>query len=398
MKRPIEQPGVARREVERIGPARDDHDPRWDSVVVEEPLEIRVDGETVAVTMRTPGDDARLALGFLFAEGIIQSLADVGTVTHCGRPGEDGYGNVLDVRSGPGTSLDADRILDGKRWNTTSSACGVCGRRTIEDLVKRCGVVEGGAVLPASLVSRCVERLREVQPRFARTGGIHAAAAFDQTGELLCCHEDVGRHNAVDKTVGELLRFGLIGPSARPPALLVVSGRAGFEIVQKAAAARIPIVASVSASSSLAIDLAVSTGVTLAGFVRGESLNVYSHPWRIAGDGPRPRLRAVPTGSAASEEPTRAGERASAPEPEPDEVANWFPGERLAASDHAATRAAMSRPQEPLARPAPPLPPDPAPRFSLGATAGQPILIDDRDPARPERPIHRPHRRSWDKP
>ncbi len=296
MKRPIDPAGVARRKVERIGERPGGATDELDAVVAEEPLEIRVDGETIGVTMRTPGDDARLALGFLFGEGIISSLQDVGTVSHCGRPGQDGWGNVMEVRSGPGVSLDADRILEGRRFVPTSSACGVCGRQTIDDLIARCGTLEGGAVLQADLVLRAVDRMRAAQIRFERTGGLHAAAAFDAAGEMLCCHEDVGRHNAVDKVVGELLRFGLVGAERRgsPPALLVVSGRAGFEIVQKAAVAKIPIVASVSATTSLAIDLAQSTGLTLAGFARNGSLNVYTHPWRItAGDG-RGRLRAVP--------------------------------------------------------------------------------------------------------
>ncbi|HZS37032.1 MAG TPA: formate dehydrogenase accessory sulfurtransferase FdhD [Polyangia bacterium] len=248
-----------------------------DAVAIEEPLEIRVDGETVAITMRTPGDDARLALGFLYGEGIIASLADVGTVAHCGRPGDEGWGNVLDVRSGPGVTLDVERVLDSRRWSVTSSACGVCGRRSIADLVERCPRLDGGPRLDASAIARAIDALAASQPNFARTGGIHAAAAFDAAGALLACHEDVGRHNAVDKTIGALLYAARL----KDASLLAVSGRSSFEIVQKAAAARIPIVASVSAASSLAIDLAESAGLTLAGFVRGGSLNVYTHPERL---------------------------------------------------------------------------------------------------------------------
>jgi FdhD protein len=252
-------------------------EPLDDAVAIEEPLELRVDGETVAITMRTPGDDARLALGFLYGEGIIASLADVGTVAHCGRPGEEGWGNVLDVRSGPGVSLDVERVLDSRRWSVTSSACGVCGRRSVQDLLERCPRLDGGPRLGAAAIARAVEALADAQPNFARTGGIHAAAAFDAAGARLACHEDVGRHNAVDKTIGALLYDGRLAEAA----LLAVSGRSSFEIVQKAAAARIPFVASVSAASSLAIDLADSAGVTLCGFVRGGSLNVYTHPERI---------------------------------------------------------------------------------------------------------------------
>ena len=251
-----------------------------DLVAVEEPLEIRVDGETIAVTMRTPGDDGLLALGFLFAEGVIASIDDVGSVGHCGPPGER---NVIEVRSAPGSMLAPERVLDSRRWTTTTSACGVCGRREIETLVARCGRVASGGVASAALVATCVGRLRSVQRTFARTGGTHAAGAFWPNGELFACHEDVGRHNAVDKTVGALLRRRLVGRDAIgvPPCLLAVSGRASFEIVQKAAVAGIPVVASVSAASSLAVDLARATGITLAAFVRDGHFNVYTHPHRV---------------------------------------------------------------------------------------------------------------------
>lgn len=309
MKQPIDPTGIARRKVERIGGRGGDE---LDAVVVEEPLEIRVDGETIGVTMRTPGDDARLALGFLYGEGILRALADVGSVSHCGKPGHAGYGNVIEVRSGPGVSLDVDRILEGRRFLPTSSACGVCGRQSIDDLVARCGTIVGGATLGSGQVLRAVERMRQQQARFERTGGVHAAAAFDAAGELLCCYEDVGRHNAVDKVVGQLLHLGRVGDDARhpAPALLVVSGRAGFEIVQKAAAARIAIVASVSAPTSLSIDLAARAGITLVGFARGDSLNVYTHPWRVRADDPRPRLRAIPGAQGDGDEapPARAND------------------------------------------------------------------------------------------
>ncbi len=263
---------------------------RLDEVVVEEPLEIRVDGETVAVTMRTPGEDADLALGFLFAEGIVAGAADVGSVSHCGRPGDEGYGNVVDVRSAGGHRIDPDRVLEGRRWSVTSASCGVCGRRSIEGLLERVGRVEAPTRMSRRSVLACMERLGRAQPIFASTGGLHAAALFGAGGRLLASAEDVGRHNAVDKAVGSLLRLGLVGhpspgsPAAGEgfgPALLAVSGRASFEIVQKAAAARVPIVASVSAPSSLAVDLAERAGIALLGFVRGERLNAYAHPWRV---------------------------------------------------------------------------------------------------------------------
>jgi FdhD protein len=280
-----------------------------DALAVEEPLEIRVDGETVAVTMRTPGEDADLALGFLFAEGLIAGARDVGSVAHCGRLGDDGHGNVVDVRSAGGHRIDAERILEGQRWVTTSSACGVCGRRSIEQLVQRCGVVEVPTRLTADAVAATVRRLAEVQPTFARTGGLHAAAIHADDGARLAAAEDVGRHNAVDKAVGALLRRGVVGAPPRAaglagtvdgvpgPALLAVSGRASFEIVQKAAAARIPLVASVSAPTSLAVDLAQATGIALLGFVREGRLNVYTHAWRLE-PAATPAREAAPLGSS----------------------------------------------------------------------------------------------------
>jgi FdhD protein len=264
------------------------HDPRTgtareDTLAVEEPLEIRIAGDPVAVTMRTPGEDADLALGFLFAEGIVGSAGDVGSIAHCGRPGEDGYGNVLEVVPAPGVALALDRVEATRRGTLTTAACGVCGRRTIADLVDACAPVSSGPVLPAPVLTDAVRDLRRAQRVFARTGGTHAAAAHAPGGERLVAREDVGRHNAVDKVIGALLREARIGASRKGcgPALLVVSGRTSFEMVQKAARAGIPVVASVSAPTSLAVDLAVAMNVTLAGFVRGDALNVYAHPERI---------------------------------------------------------------------------------------------------------------------
>jgi FdhD protein len=255
-----------------------------DAVAVEEPLEVRVDGETVAVTMRTPGSDADLALGFLFAEGMIGGAGDVGSVAHCGRPGEEGYGNVIDVRSAGGHRIDPDRVLEGRRWSTTSSACGVCGRRSIDGLLERCAPVGDAPEVSPEEILRDMATLAQLQPVFARTGGLHAAAAFAAGGALLASAEDVGRHNAVDKVVGALLRGGIaLGVPGTGAAVLAVSGRTSFEIVQKAAAARIPVVSGVSAPSSLAVDLARATGIALCGFARGDRLNVYTHAGRVAG-------------------------------------------------------------------------------------------------------------------
>jgi FdhD protein len=255
-----------------------------DVVAVEEPLEIRVDGETVAVTMRTPGADADLALGFLFAEGMIAAAVDVGSVAHCGRPGEEGYGNVIDVHSAGGHRIDPERVLEGRRWSTTTSACGVCGRRSIEGLLDRCAPVAGGPPITPDEILRAMARLGNLQPVFARTGGLHAAAAFSQGGALLAAAEDVGRHNAVDKVVGALLRAAVGGRAPGADAvLLAVSGRTSFEIVQKAAAARVAVVSGVSAPSSLAVELARAAGIALCGFARGDRLNVYTHAERVVG-------------------------------------------------------------------------------------------------------------------
>jgi FdhD protein len=255
---------------------------------VEEPLEIRISGETVAVTMRTPGEDGELTLGFLWGEGLIASAADVGSVAHCGRPGDEGYGNVVEVTPGAGVVLAFERVEASRRGTLTTAACGVCGRRTVDDLMACCAPLADGPNVPWPIVTGAVASLREAQGTFARTGGTHAAAAHDAAGRRLVAREDVGRHNAVDKVVGALLREGRLGPGAPGegrPALLVVSGRASFEMVQKATRAGIPILASVSAPTSLAVDLAQAARLTLAGFVRGASLNVYAHPSRIVREG-----------------------------------------------------------------------------------------------------------------
>ena len=274
-------PGVTERKI-RSASATALLDERIDAVAVEEPLEIRLAGEPLAITMRTPGEDRQLALGFLFSEGLIATRADIGSVAHCGRPGEEGYGNTIDLIPGPGAVIDPERMLRSRRGTLTTAACGVCGRRSIDDLMARMPYLEAGPVLGLDLLARSPKILAEAQPHFDRTGGIHAAAALLADGQVAAVAEDVGRHNAVDKVVGALLLGGQLGEGpGRSPALLVVSGRSSFEIVQKAAMARIPCVASVSAPTSLAIDLADRIGITLAGFVRDGQLNVYTHRSRL---------------------------------------------------------------------------------------------------------------------
>jgi FdhD protein len=252
---------------------------RDDEVAVEEPLEIRLAGETFAVTMRTPGHDPELVAGLLLAEGLITSRADLGGITHCGKPGEEGYGNVIDVSAAPGSAFDPERARTLRRDLPTSSACGVCGRVTIDDLLARVGPAEDATRFDPSFLGHLPERLRAEQANFERTGGLHAAAVSDSEGHLAHVREDVGRHNAVDKSIGRHLLDGDLPVTGR---LLVVSGRTSFEIVQKAVSARLSGVIGVSAPSSLAVDTAQRFGLLLVGFARGGTYNVYSGAHRLA--------------------------------------------------------------------------------------------------------------------
>ncbi len=247
-----------------------------DRIAVEEPLEICIAGDTLAITMRTPGHDRELVLGFLWAEGIISSPDDVSTLAHCGRTGDEGRENTLDVGLAPGVRVP--ELGDGsveRRGTIVTSACGVCGRRTIDDLLARFTKVVPPAALDVDRLVSAAGRLRERQPIFAATGGTHAASLVDLEGAPLATFEDVGRHNAVDKVIGAQVRARAMPLMGRA---LIVSGRASFEIVQKAMAARIPVGVSVSVASSLAIELARKAGITLIGFARGDSATVYSGP------------------------------------------------------------------------------------------------------------------------
>ena len=249
-----------------------------DVVAVEEPLEIRIAGEAVAVTMRTPGHDHELVLGFLLAEGIVRSVDDVGGIAHCGRPGESG--NVIDVKSAPGHVIDWEPTGPMRRATLVTSACGVCGRRSIDDLLARVGEVRDEARFSADWIRRLTRELAPRQANFAASGGVHAAALWDASGALYVLREDVGRHNAVDKVIG---RAALDRRLPAQGMALVVSGRASFELVQKAAVAHIPLLVSVSAPSSLAVAAARSSGMTLVGFAREERFNVYAGEQRIIG-------------------------------------------------------------------------------------------------------------------
>lgn len=249
-----------------------------DLVAVEEPLEIRVAGETFAVTMRTPGHDEELALGFLFGEGLVTSRRDVGKIAHCGSVEDTGRENTLDVTAAPGTAFDVERVGGLRRGTLTTASCGVCGRRSIDDLLARCRRVEDATRFSAAVVPRLVEGLRAAQATFADTGGLHAAGIATPGGVFRVVREDVGRHNAVDKVVGRALMDDGVPLAGQA---LVVSGRASFEIVQKAVAAGAPLVVAVSAPSTLAIETAERGGVTLVGFARDGRFNAYAHPQRI---------------------------------------------------------------------------------------------------------------------
>jgi FdhD protein len=237
--------------------------PVGDVVAVEEPLEIRIGGEAVAITMRTPGHDDELALGFALSEGLRPRSA---------RLPDDLAANTIELDA-PG--FDPARLA---RSFYTSSSCGVCGKGALEAVEVEAPRVEGDLQIEATLVSSLPDRLRGAQPGFAATGGLHATGLFDERGELLCLREDVGRHNAFDKVVGWAFREGRL-PLAQ--SIVCVSGRLSFELVQKAAVAGCPVLVAVGAPSSLAVALAADRGVTLCGFVRDGRMNIYTEPWRI---------------------------------------------------------------------------------------------------------------------
>ncbi|MBA4863281.1 formate dehydrogenase accessory sulfurtransferase FdhD [Streptomyces sp. PSKA54] len=259
---------------------------RPDTLVAEEPLEIRLNGKPLAITMRTPGDDFALAAGFLVSEGVLGSAAELQNVVYCAGATQDGSNtyNVVDVKLAPGVPVP-DITLERNVY--TTSSCGLCGKASLDAVrtTARWAIDDTGdgdtppVRLEPELLASLPDRLRAAQRVFDRTGGLHAAALFTEDGELLDIREDVGRHNAVDKLVGRALQNGGL-PLSRT--ILLVSGRASFELAQKAVMAGIPVLAAVSAPSSLAVDLAAETGLTLVGFLRGASMNVYAGEHRIA--------------------------------------------------------------------------------------------------------------------
>ncbi|MDR7594904.1 MAG: formate dehydrogenase accessory sulfurtransferase FdhD [Armatimonadota bacterium] len=257
---------------------------RSDFLATEEPMEVRLVAgphrRTVAVTMRTPGNDFELAAGFLFCEGVVRSRDEVSRIAYCldeGLDAEQRY-NVVTVELRGNCLPDLQPL---ERHFYTTSACGVCGKASLEALRMRgCPVLDGGPVLEPRLLRELPERLRRAQGLFAQTGGLHAAALFDAEGRLLALREDVGRHNAMDKLVGWAL---LEGRLPLRDSVVMVSGRASFELVQKAVAAGAPVFCAVSAPSSLAVEVARAFGVTLVGFLRGDRFNVYTGAERVRG-------------------------------------------------------------------------------------------------------------------
>jgi FdhD protein len=267
-------PGVREVSILRQGQAAAERD----HVAVEEPMEVRVNGASFAVIMRTPGADRDLAAGFLLAEDVIRNADEIGTIEYCQDVEDEGRDNTINVTVIGDAVERLEARLGERRQVTMTSACGMCGRRTIESLQSRVATVGGDWTVSASVIATLPDRLRSSQAVFDSTGGLHAAGLFDRTGQLQLSAEDVGRHNAVDKIAGRTL---LEGRHPLDTSILLVSGRTSFELVQKALLAGVPVIAAVSAPSSLAIDLAKQANITLCGFVRGPRFNIYSHQSRI---------------------------------------------------------------------------------------------------------------------
>jgi FdhD protein len=253
---------------------------RSDQLATEEPLEIRLVSpqKTIAVTMRTPGADFELAAGFLYGEGVVKSREDIARISYCVDPEVDGEQrfNIVNVALREGLSVDLQPL---ERHFFTTSACGVCGKASLEALrLRGCPVIPEGTEVPVEVIYSLPEQLRKAQRVFSSTGGLHAAALFDLQGQLLSVQEDVGRHNALDKLVGSAVLSNHLPFNNH---IVMVSGRSSFEILQKCLAAGVPIICAVSAPSSLAVALAREFGITLVGFLRGERFNVYAGRERL---------------------------------------------------------------------------------------------------------------------
>jgi len=267
---------VRKVEVIRAGP--DGWATSQDATAAEEPLEVRIHHRSFAIIMRTPGDDRALATGFLFSERIIQSADDIGAVEHCRHPDRTEAHHVVDVFLIGESARRLPHHLDAPRRVVSNSSCGVCGRATIDELRADLRAVTDGWSVDRQIIARLPAALRSRQSNFDETGGLHAAGLFGRDGTCRQSFEDVGRHNAVDKTIGSML---LENRLPFRDAILMVSGRVSFEIVQKAWVAGIPIVAAVSAPTSLAVELAQAAGITLLAFVRGQTFNIYTNAHRI---------------------------------------------------------------------------------------------------------------------
>lgn len=244
-----------------------------DHLSIEEPMEIRVGNKALVTTMRTPGHDEELAAGFLVAEGIVRKRSDLKEIAPC-RIGPHAQ-NAINVTLGPNVRVQSNLH---ERYGALSASCGICGKTSIEAISANFPPVEGDLRVPASVILSCPERLRDAQQNFAQTGGLHAAALFDRQGDLLHLREDIGRHNAVDKVIGRAFLDKQLPLNEH---ILMVSGRTSIEILQKALAGGIAIIAAVSAPSSLAVSFARENGQTLVGFLRSPLMNIYSHPDRI---------------------------------------------------------------------------------------------------------------------
>lgn len=248
-----------------------------DEVAIEEPLEIRIGAEPIAVTMRTPGNDKELAAGFLLSEGIVRARSDLREISRCLLPAS--LGNILNVTLAPTAKFTPAAT---RRFGTISTSCGLCGKTSIEFIRQQFPPIDSRRVqIEAATLLELPERLRTAQGNFARTGGIHAAAIFDLDGKPIVLREDIGRHNAVDKAIGRAFLDDLLPLNNH---VMIVSGRSSFEIVQKALAAGIPIVAAVSAPSTLAVNFARESNQTLIGFLRPPTFNIYAHMERVALD------------------------------------------------------------------------------------------------------------------
>ena len=255
-----------------------------DVAAAEEPLDVRLHGKSFAVIMRTPGQDRALAAGFLLSERIVRSADDLGAVEHCRHPDQSRAHHVVDVYLRGTAAARVPGLLEQRRQVIANSSCGVCGRATIDELAADVTPLPAGGIVHVDVIRALPSRLRQQQAMFEETGGLHGAALFSHAGDLIGSAEDVGRHNAVDKVLGSLLLADTgTGSPFSTAGILMVSGRVSFEIVQKAWLGGVATVAAVSAPTSLAIELADAAGITLLGFVRDRSLNIYTHTARIGG-------------------------------------------------------------------------------------------------------------------